>query len=71
MYLSTLFLLFFNHSLKKSDLYEKNCSQHPEDGFFDTGLIECFMIQYSQSIVLTAVNTILPAVFTKMITYEG
>ena len=56
-------------SLKKSDFYDKQCGETQIDGY--TGLAKCFIIQYSQSIVLTAVNTILPAVFTKMIVYEG
>ena len=56
-------------SLEKSDLYDNQCQGQQVDGY--TALFKCFMIQYSQSIVLTAVNTILPAVFTKMIIYEG
>ena len=52
-------------SLEKSDLCDNQCQGQQVDGY--TALFKCFMIQYSQSIVLTAVNTILPAIFTKMI----
>ena len=70
-------MLWFNFyfRVEKPELYEK-CKERfdPEDkdGSLDyAASFSCFIIDYSQSIALTAVNTILPALFTKMIQLEG
>lgn len=71
-----LFMLWLNFyfSVEKPELYE-NCKELFDSG--DKGSLDyaasfsCFIIDYSQSIALTAVNTILPALFTKMIQLEG
>ena len=71
-----LFMLWFNFyfRVEKPQLYEK-CKDRfdPEEkGSLDyAASFSCFIIDYSQSIALTAVNSVLPALFTKMIQLEG
>ena len=60
--------------MEKPKLYEKcreSFDPEDEDSLDYVASFTCFIIDYSQSIALTAVNTILPALFTKMIQLEG
>ena len=73
--MKSFYALFnFYFRVEKPELYEK-CKDRfdPEErGSLDyAASFSCFIIDYSQSIALTAVNTILPALFTKMIQLEG
>ena len=63
-----IYTIYF--SLKKPELYEETCGVNPATIDYLSNF-KCYVIDYSQSILLTAVNTILPALFTKMIAYEG
>ena len=61
-------------SVEKPKLYEKcreSVDSEDEESLDYVASFTCFIIDYSQSIALTAVNTILPALFTKMIQFEG
>ena len=60
--------------MEKPKLYEKcreDVDSEEKESLDYIASFKCFIIDYSQSIALTAVNTILPALFTKMIQFEG
>ena len=61
--------LNFYFSVEKPELYEKCKERFDSEDY--AASFSCFIIDYSQSIALTAVNTILPALFTKIIQFEG
>ena len=65
-------LLNVHYRNEKPDIYEGAKCGDSTLSMGDYGnTLKCFTIEYSQSIALTAVNTILPLLFTRMILLEG